>query len=143
MVKPEERGISMGWLQAETEAGSFSETDVAIARLPLKSNSLEALRMWGFTDDELHRIVGPRRTLARRKQFNQPLSAIEADRVRRLQRVAQHADRVFANHDKAARWLRSKIIALDGEKPIDLLQSESGAHFVEQILHRIDYGMFS
>ncbi len=143
MMKRLKKEAAAEWLQADTEAGGFSETDLSLGRLSLTAESLDGLRKWGFTDEELYQIVGPRRTLARRKQFGQALSSVEADRVRRLQRVAQHADRVFASHQKAARWLRSEIIALNGARPIDLLQSETGAHLVEQVLHRIDYGMFS
>jgi uncharacterized protein (DUF2384 family) len=52
------------------------------------------------------------------------------------------ADRVFANHEKAQRWLR-KVSRVLNFRPIDLLQSESGAREVEQELHAIDYGLFA
>jgi hypothetical protein len=84
-----------------------------------------------------------RRTLARRKENNEQLTVAESDRVLRLERIAGHADRVFGSHEKAQRWLRSEIIALNGARPIDLLASETGAHVVSEELIRIDYGMFA
>lgn len=104
---------------------------------------MDKLSKLGFSNDELHKIVAPRRTLARRRENNQSLTLSESDRVLRLERISEMADRVFANHEKAQRWLRKESIALDGARPIDLLQSETGAHIVEQELHRIDYGMFA
>ncbi len=81
--------------------------------------------------------------MARRKENNEYLTVAESDRVLRLERIAEHADRVFGNHEKAHRWLRSEIIALGGAKPIDLLASETGANVVFEELVRIDYGMFA
>ena len=115
---------------------SAREPSVAVGRL-------DGLRSFGFTSDELYRLVAPRRTLARRKENLEPLSPLESDRVLRLERFVEHADRVFGSHDKAMLWLRSEIIALDGMRPIELLESEAGANAVYEILVRIDYGIFS
>lgn len=104
---------------------------------------LDELRALGFSNDELFSIVAPRRTLARRKEKNEPLSLGESDRVFRLERIVEHADRVFGSHEKAHRWLREPNRALEMVRPVDLLESESGAHQVHEILHRIDFGMFS
>ena len=70
------------------------------------------------------------------------LSADESDRVLRLERISEMADRVFANHEKAQRWLRKESRALEA-RPIDLLSSETGARIVEEELHRIDFGIFA
>ncbi|WP_442582431.1 type II RES/Xre toxin-antitoxin system antitoxin [Mesorhizobium sp. ASY16-5R] len=115
-----------------------------ITELPLQSpDKIDQLRAFGFTNDEIDALVVSRRTLARRKAGNEPLSVAESDRALRLERIAEHADRVFGNRQKAQRWLRSEIIALDGVRPIDLLRTEAGAREVEQELHRIDYGMLA
>jgi uncharacterized protein (DUF2384 family) len=49
----------------------------------------------------------------------------------------------LASPEKAQRWLRKENRALDRARPIDLLMSETGAHMVEQELHRIDFGMLA
>jgi putative toxin-antitoxin system antitoxin component (TIGR02293 family) len=107
------------------------------------TDKIDHLRSLGFSSEELYRIVAPRRTLARRKEHAEPLSPAESDRALRLERIAEQADRVFGNHEKAQRWLRSEIIALDGARPIDLLETETGAHVVFEELIRIDHGMFA
>jgi putative toxin-antitoxin system antitoxin component (TIGR02293 family) len=132
------------WDQTDTPRGEFREIErLAGHRFPLPYDRVEALKGRGFTSEELYAIVAPRRTLARRKENNEYLTVAESDRVLRLERIAEHADRVFGNHEKAQRWLRSEIIALDGAKPIDLLASETGANIVFEELVRIDYGMFA
>lgn len=107
------------------------------------TDKIDHLRSLGFSSDELYRIVAPRRTLARRKEHGEPLSAAESDRALRLERVAEHADRVFGSHAKAQRWLRSEIIALEGARPIELLETETGAHIVSEELVRIDHGILA
>ncbi len=119
-------------------------TSARTGAFPLVNPSrIDRLRDRGLSVEELHRIVAPRRTLARRIQSGQQLPATEADRVVRLERILDMADRVFADHEKAQRWLRKESRALDGARPIDLLRTETGAHLVEQELHRIDHGMFA
>lgn len=96
----------------------------------------------GFSMDEIHAIVAPRRTLDRRRQHGQNLTLAESDRVLRLERIVDMADRVFANPEKARRWLRKPNSAMEHAVPVDLLVSESGAAAVEEELHAIDHGMF-
>jgi putative toxin-antitoxin system antitoxin component (TIGR02293 family) len=132
------------WEQSDTPRGSFQEIEQLTGhRFPLPYDSVDELKERGFTNDELYAIVAPRRTLARRKERGEELTATESDKVLRLQRISDMADRVFGNHEKAQRWLRSEIIALDGARPIDLLASETGANVVFEELIRIDYGMFA
>ncbi|MCG6856731.1 MAG: DUF2384 domain-containing protein [Salaquimonas sp.] len=97
----------------------------------------------GITQDELYRIVAPRRTLARRKEQGTTLSAEESDRALRLDRIIAQANRVFGSPEKARRWLRKPCRALNGAIPMDLLVSETGAHLVEEELHAIDFGVYS
>ncbi|RWO25691.1 MAG: DUF2384 domain-containing protein [Mesorhizobium sp.] len=116
--------------------------DTATERFLVHVTRVEGLRQRGFSNDEIYKIVGPRRTLARRKERNETLTIAESDRVMRLERISAIADRVFGNHEKAQRWLRKHSRVLD-ETPINLLQSETGAALVEEELHRIDHGIFA
>lgn len=115
---------------------------VATDRFLVPVARVDELRQRGFSNDEIYKIVGPRRTLARRKERNETLTIAESDRVQRLERISAMADRVFGNHEKAQRWLRKRSRVLQ-EIPINLLQSETGAVLVEEELHRIDHGIFA
>ena len=84
----------------------------------------------------------PARTLARRRQ-TRTLDADESDRLYRIARVAAQAFAVFGAEDKAATWLRRPNRALNGELPINLLDTDVGARQIEDILGRIEHGVVS
>ncbi len=92
----------------------------------------EVLAILGITD----------RTLIRRKKDSR-LQASESDRLFRLARVAALAIEVLEDADKVRRWIHKPNRALGGEAPLDLLSSDIGSRQVEELLQRIDYGLFS
>lgn len=101
------------------------------------------LAQLGFSAEEIYRIVAPRRTLDRRRKNDELLTLAESDRVQRLERIRGEAVRVFGAEEKADRWLRKPNRALENAVPIELLESETGAQVVEEMLVRIEHGMFS
>lgn len=84
----------------------------------------------------------PPRTLARRRQTRK-LDGDESDRLYRIARVAAQAFAVFGAEDKAATWLRRPNRALNGELPIDLIDTDVGARQIEDLLGRIEHGVVS
>jgi putative toxin-antitoxin system antitoxin component (TIGR02293 family) len=121
------------WLsRSETMSAAY-----ALARPVVMPSELAELQKHGFSNDEIYKIVGPRRTLARRVEKNERLSVAEADRVLRLKRV------VFGEPARAYRWLRKPSRALGGAVPIELLETEEGARVVENEIGVIDHGMFA
>jgi putative toxin-antitoxin system antitoxin component (TIGR02293 family) len=105
--------------------------------------ALADLSRHGYSDEEIWALVVPKRTLARRVAGNEPLTVEETDKALRLERIAALADRVFGNPEKAHRWMRKPKHLLGGKTPVDFLASESGARQVEQMLYRIEHGMFA
>jgi putative toxin-antitoxin system antitoxin component (TIGR02293 family) len=93
---------------------------------------------------ELARIVGiSERTLSRRMGSGERLTAEESDRTVRLARVVAHARKTFGTTAKAALWLQTPNRALEGQKPLTMLDTDSGAREVDTILGRIEYGLYS
>ncbi|MFL6193074.1 MAG: antitoxin Xre/MbcA/ParS toxin-binding domain-containing protein [Thermoanaerobaculia bacterium] len=84
----------------------------------------------------------PPRTLARRKQEHR-LRRDESDRLFRLVRIATRAAEVLGNREKAARWLHTPNRALGGVKPLELLDTDLGSRQVEDVLGRIEHGVYS
>lgn len=115
----------------------------ALARPIVMPSELESLIKHGFSNEEIYRIVAPRRTLARRKGKNERLSVVETDRVLRLKSIVAEAERVFGDAEKAYRWLRKPCRALDNAVPMELLETETGAKIVGNELGLIDHGMFA
>lgn len=92
---------------------------------------------------EAYALVGSRRTLLRKKAARTNLSATESDRLARVVRIIARAEEALGERDKAHRWLRSPNRALEGRRPLDLLESDVGARMVERILGRIEHGVYS
>ena len=92
---------------------------------------------------ELARLLHlPHRTLARRKR-DRMIPPVEADRLYRLARVFAHALEVFRDRDKAAAWVNRPNHVLGGCTPLSLLDTAIGVDQVDELLGRIEHGIFS
>lgn len=80
-------------------------------------------------------------TLMRRLRENRRLKPSESDRVLRFARVFALAKSALG--DDAHAWLNAENRALGGVKPLSLLDTASGAREVENVLGRIEHGVFS
>ena len=97
----------------------------------------------GLSDEEIHQLIAPRRTLNRRHTEHQVLSRDEADRVVRVARIVARAQQVFgAKPVYAMEWLRSAQRGFGDRTPIQMLVSDSGARAVEELLIGIGHGQF-
>ena len=123
-----------GLAESAASYAAFARTEPA---------ALDDLSRHGYSEDEIFALVVPKRTLARRKAANEPLTVEETDKALRLQRTAEQAERVFGAPDKAHRWLRKAKRELHGETPLAYLASEAGARVVEEMLFRIEHGIFA
>ena len=83
-----------------------------------------------------------RSTLQRRK-VNGRLSPTESDKVVRFSRLLEHATDVFGDVEKARAWLKHPQYGLGGAVPLDYAETEIGAREVDNLLGRIDYGVYS
>ena len=104
---------------------------------------IKELARHGYSEKELSALVVPKRTLARRRSDKELLSIEETDKALRLKRIASLAEKVFADPAKAHRWMRKTKRNLAGESPLAYLASEAGARIVEDMLHRIEHGIFA
>ncbi len=92
----------------------------------------------------LSRKLGiPQRTLTRRLSQASLLTPAESDRTVRMARVYAGAVEMIGDREKAIEWLGTPNRALGGERPLDQLDTDTGARMVEDILGRIAYGVYS
>lgn len=116
--------------------------EVALAKMVsrgLPVRSIEHLIASGLPESELYRFI-PRRTLQRRRSSAALLTPEESERVERLASVLALASSVLGEEKTAIEWLRSPKERFDGERPIDLLVSHTGARLVEEALFQAYYG---
>ena len=85
-----------------------------------------------LSESTLHRL---------RKQIM--LNGSTAERVELLQAIIQHGLRVYEGEEQALRdWLRYPLGELDGRTPLQALTTISGFTQVNDILGRIEHGIF-
>jgi putative toxin-antitoxin system antitoxin component (TIGR02293 family) len=81
-------------------------------------------------------------TLHRRKRQGR-LGPAESDRVVRLARLVGKAAKVLGGIEAARQWLNSPQFGLGGAVPLDYAETEIGAREVENLLGRVEYGVYS
>lgn len=82
------------------------------------------------------------RTMERRLTGKAHLKKDESDSIVRVARVIAHATQTLGR-ERALQWLQLPNRALGGKKPIALLDTETDARIVEDVLLRIEHGTFS
>jgi putative toxin-antitoxin system antitoxin component (TIGR02293 family) len=97
----------------------------------------------GATLRELQEITFiDRSTFARRIRQRARLKVDESDRIARVARVAALAMDALGR-DEGLLWLREPNAALGGRIPLGMLGTDAGARQVEQVIGRIEHGVFS
>jgi putative toxin-antitoxin system antitoxin component (TIGR02293 family) len=83
------------------------------------------------------------RTLMRRLSENARLKSDETERVLRIGRLLKRAAEVLDGEDEAAKWFRHPLHALGEKTPLEMCSTEPGAREVEDVLGRIEHGVFA
>jgi len=113
-------------------------------RSGLPFSSFEALtKQLEISPQRFTAVFGiPPRTVARRKEARH-LNPQESDRLYRVANTLCQAVEVLGSIDKARLWLKTPNRALGCEIPLDLLDTDIGTRQVEEVLLRLNYGIFS
>ena len=74
---------------------------------------------------------------------NRLLSPVESDRLLRASQVFDHARAVFDNDRDAVAWCSKPNHALSGETPLSLMDTDAGVHQVDDVLTRIEFGVYA
>jgi putative toxin-antitoxin system antitoxin component (TIGR02293 family) len=98
----------------------------------------------GIPIARLAEIIGiPERTLARRRTSGR-LSPDESERLLRISRVFSMATDLFDGESAAAlKWLTTSRKGLDHQAPLNYSRTEIGAREVENLIGRLEDGVFS
>ncbi len=110
--------------------------------------SFEALERLGKTTglplERLRVAVGiAPRTLTRRKK-EKKLSPEESDRLVSVSRLLAQTFELFEGNTEAGmRWFQNPNRALGGQSPLQVAATETGAREVENLIGRLEYGVFT
>lgn len=85
----------------------------------------------------------PQRTITRRQKEGR-LQSDESDRVLRASRIFDLATDLFMGDAPAARqWLETPQLGLGGAVPIEYASTDAGAREVENLIVRLQHGVFA
>jgi putative toxin-antitoxin system antitoxin component (TIGR02293 family) len=71
------------------------------------------------------------------------LSPAESDRLSRLSIIFKRAEEVFGNAEKAREWIETPLEVFEGETALERADTSLGAAQVDDVLGRIQYGVYS
>ena len=93
-----------------------------------------------------HILHASARTLRRiaARSLDEELEPGESHRLREVRRILNHARMVFDdNEHDALAWFSAPNRALAGKSPRALLKTEGGARMVDDLLTRVEFGVYS
>ena len=94
-----------------------------------------------LTGDELAGKLGVSpRTIRDQRKKHLRLSKENTEKLVRIARIHHQARTIFSTNEAASEWLRAPAPALEGARPIDLLDTDLGVREVENVLTGIAYG---
>ena len=93
--------------------------------------------------DKLASVLGMSRATLHRRKIQGKIDKDESEKLVRYQRLLKKAEDVFGGGDSAREWLTNPQAGLGDAVPLDFAKTEIGAREVENLLGRIEYGVYS
>lgn len=94
-------------------------------------------------EEELGRFLGISPATLHRRKKSGHLETSESERVVRFARLFGLTMEVFETEEAAREWLKAANPGTADESPLSYADTEFGAREVENLLGRLDYGVFS
>ena len=148
---PKKRGNRV----AESPSGSFfslkegrlqlvpPQDAVTVIRKGSRFSSVQSLaRHLGVGDAYVLRMIGITGGTVTRRRQEKLLKPEESDRLYRILKIANLAERVLEEPDKARSWLQRNNRALGGVAPLSLTDTQAGVDAIEDVLNRIEFGVY-
>jgi putative toxin-antitoxin system antitoxin component (TIGR02293 family) len=93
--------------------------------------------------ETLASVLGMSRATLHRRKNQGRIDKGESERLVRYQRLLKKAEDVFGDAKSAREWLMHPQSGLGNVVPLEFAKSEIGAREVENLLGRIEYGVYS
>ncbi len=118
---------------------------VKLTRIGLKPSAFTVL----ITELAIQRTDGLKlvgmsaKTLERRTKEKRLLTTEESDRIYRVASALEAATQLFeGDQSLAKKWLKEESKALEGDTPLDRLDTEAGADQVKDLIGKLEHGVF-
>jgi putative toxin-antitoxin system antitoxin component (TIGR02293 family) len=93
--------------------------------------------------EKLASVLGMSRATLHRRKIQGKIDKEESEKLVRYQRLLKKAEGVFGDAKAAREWLTNKQAGLGNAVPLEFAKTEIGAREVENLLGRIEYGVYS
>jgi putative toxin-antitoxin system antitoxin component (TIGR02293 family) len=93
--------------------------------------------------EKIASVLGMSRATLHRRKIQGRIDQEESEKLVRYQRLLKKAEEVLGDAASAREWLTSKQTGLGRAVPLDFAKTEIGAREVENLLGRIEYGVYS
>ncbi len=110
------------------------------------ADAVEVMRAWSIPVARFATVLGVSERQwgrARSEASNATLSPVASDRLMRVVQVFDHAKTIFDNQGNAVEWFVISNPALSGEAPLSLLDTDAGVHEVDDVLTRLEFGVYA
>jgi putative toxin-antitoxin system antitoxin component (TIGR02293 family) len=126
-------------------ASAFTPSQlIEVIRTGLPVQELTCLQgSLGVPMEKLIPMLGISKATFHRRKAGGRLGPGESDRVVRFARLMGKAVEVMESEENARHWLTSPQFGLAGAVPLEYAGTEVGAREVEDLLGRIEYGVYS
>lgn len=140
--RAEDSAVNLPYLVDVADDSAAALNAMKIIRAGLPTSVIRQLEEAGIERKYRIQII-PERTLQHRVKNGERMTPAESERAFRMTHIIALADRVFGNHEKGMRWLHNPMRRLEGQCPLDVLDTDIGARLVEEALGQIDAGYFA
>ena len=135
----------------DTDAPSTLRETATTTQTPLVQRLREGFPMAEFrllqellriSEEELGRLLGISPATLHRRKKSGHLETPESERIVRFSRLFGLTMEVFQAKDATREWLKTENPGTASESPLSYADTEFGAREVENLLGRIDHGVF-
>jgi putative toxin-antitoxin system antitoxin component (TIGR02293 family) len=149
---PEPREANHSNMVDHTIANTVSEPMGIYLTVPLierlrtgfpMSEFIQLRELLSIPEEELGRYLGISPATLHRRKKSGHLETPESERIVRFARLFGQCMEILEGKDAAREWLKTSNPGTAGETPLSYADTEFGAREVENLLGRIDHGVFS
>ena len=109
------------------------------------AHAVKVMRAWSIPVARFAKVLGvSERQWSRTRSATSKavLSPVASDRLMRVVQVFEHAKTIFDKQSEAVRWFVTSNPALSGEAPLLLLDTDAGVREVDDVLTRLEFGVY-
>jgi len=93
--------------------------------------------------EKIASVLGMSRATLHRRKLQGKIDREESEKLVRYRSLLKKAEEVFGDAENAREWLTHPQRGLGNAVPLEFAKSELGAREVENLLGRIEYGVYS